>query len=144
MIFQIPIISFLYLRHATCARALGDWKGEGSALGNLGEAYTALNDVRKAIVKYYEQQLDIMRRIGDRRGEEAALGNLGKAYADFARLYPLNLALGCVAQGIMRARNFYRLVLDTNFPFIRLIKAYLLYQLADLLRPNPGLYVNLF
>ncbi len=25
--------------------------------------------------------------------------------------------------GIMRARNFYRLVLDTNFPFIRLIKA---------------------
>jgi hypothetical protein len=23
----------------------------------------------------------------------------------------------------MRARNFYRLVLDTNFPFIRLIKA---------------------
>jgi len=25
--------------------------------------------------------------------------------------------------GIMRARNFYRLVLDINFPFIRLIKA---------------------
>jgi len=25
--------------------------------------------------------------------------------------------------GIMRARNFYRLVQDTNFPFIRLIKA---------------------
>jgi len=25
--------------------------------------------------------------------------------------------------GIMQARNFYRLVLDTNFPFIRLIKA---------------------
>jgi len=25
--------------------------------------------------------------------------------------------------GIMRARNFYRLGLDTNFPFIRLIKA---------------------
>jgi hypothetical protein len=25
--------------------------------------------------------------------------------------------------GILRARNFYHLVLDTNFPFIRLIKA---------------------
>jgi hypothetical protein len=77
LIFQIPIISFLYLRHATCARALGNWKGEGSALGNLGEAYGALSDVRKAI-EYYEQHLDIVRRIGDRRGEEAAPGNLGK------------------------------------------------------------------
>lgn len=45
-------------------------------LGNLGLAYAALGDARKAI-EFYEQQLVIVRGIGDRRGEGADLGNLG-------------------------------------------------------------------
>ena len=63
------------------ARRLKDRKAEGTHLGNLGEAYAALGDARKAI-EYQEQRLVIDREIGDRRGEGAALGNLGDAYAD--------------------------------------------------------------
>jgi tetratricopeptide (TPR) repeat protein len=65
----------------TAARKLGNRQSEGAHLGNLGLAYAALGDVRKAI-EYYEQQLVITREIGDRRGEGNALGNLGNAYAD--------------------------------------------------------------
>ena len=62
------------------ARRMGQPAGEGSALGNLGNAYAALGDARKAI-DFYEQRLVIAREIGDRRGEAADLGNLGLAYA---------------------------------------------------------------
>ena len=64
----------------TAARASSDRRGEGNALGNLGLAYAALGDARRAI-EFYEQHRDIAREIGDRRGEGAALGNLGNAYA---------------------------------------------------------------
>ncbi len=49
-------------------------------MGNLGNAYADLGEVRKAI-EYHEQALVIDREIGDRRGEGADLGNLGLAYA---------------------------------------------------------------
>ena len=62
------------------AREIGDRRGEGNALGNLGLAYAALGDARKAI-KFYEQRLVIAREIGDRRGEGNAMGNMGNAYA---------------------------------------------------------------
>ncbi|MFZ2644030.1 MAG: tetratricopeptide repeat protein, partial [Verrucomicrobiia bacterium] len=55
------------------AREIGDRQNEGIALGNLGIAYAALGDARKAI-EYYEQRLVIAREIGDRRGECNALG----------------------------------------------------------------------
>jgi len=61
------------------ARRLRDRKAEGIHLGNLGLAYFALGDPRRA-VGFYEQQLAIVREIGDRRGEGNALGNLGNAY----------------------------------------------------------------
>ena len=65
---------------AQAARKLGNRKNEGNALGNLGLAYSALGETRKAI-EYYEQRLDIARETGDRRGEGRALGNLGLAYS---------------------------------------------------------------
>ena len=65
---------------AAC-RALGDRRGEGNALGNLGIAWADLGETRKAI-EFYEQLLAIAREIGDRRGEGNALGNLGIAWAD--------------------------------------------------------------
>jgi tetratricopeptide (TPR) repeat protein len=55
-------------------------RGEGNHLGNLGNAYSALGDVKKAI-EYYEQALKIAKEIGDRRGEGNHLGNLGNAYS---------------------------------------------------------------
>ncbi len=61
------------------ARKLGDKRGEGNALGNLGVAYKNLGEVRRAI-EFYEQRIEIAREIGDKRGEGNALCNLGSAY----------------------------------------------------------------
>jgi len=62
-------------------REIGDRRGEGVLLGNLGIAYYALGDARRAI-EFYEQALVIDRdaKHGDRRGEGADLGNLDLAY----------------------------------------------------------------
>ena len=62
------------------SRRLGRKDAEGVHLGNLGLAYAALGEARKAI-DFYEQQLVIVREIGDRLGEGNALGSLGLAYA---------------------------------------------------------------
>jgi len=68
-------------RAVQAARDLSDRQAEGAHLGNLGLAYAALGEARKAI-EFHEQALGIDREIGDRRGEGADLGNLGLAYAD--------------------------------------------------------------
>ncbi|MBN9519508.1 tetratricopeptide repeat protein [bacterium] len=60
-------------------RRLGDRRGEGAALGNLGNAHRDLGDARAAIT-FYEQRLVIAREIGDRRGEGNALGSLGSTH----------------------------------------------------------------
>jgi len=62
----------------TIVREIGDRRGEGNALGNLGSAYADLGDTHKAI-EFYEQHLAIAREIGDRRGESISLGNMGLA-----------------------------------------------------------------
>ncbi|WP_096665964.1 CHAT domain-containing protein [Dolichospermum compactum] len=53
--------------------------GEGAALGNLGNAYNALEEYDKAI-EYYTSSLAIAREVKDRRGEGQSLGNLGSVY----------------------------------------------------------------
>jgi tetratricopeptide (TPR) repeat protein len=67
-------------------REIGDRRGEGSILGNLGIIYYALGDVYSSI-EYYEQHLNITRLIGDQRGEGNALGNLGIAYKKLGDSY---------------------------------------------------------
>ncbi|MBN8580194.1 MAG: tetratricopeptide repeat protein [Anaerolineae bacterium] len=77
---QHPIENIKWLEMAiTSAREIGDRRGEGNALGNLGNAFANLGDAKKAI-EFYEQALVIDREIGDRRGEGSDLGNLGVAY----------------------------------------------------------------
>ncbi len=83
------------------ARRLGDREAEGVHLGNLGLAYAALGEVRKAI-GFYEQALAIDREIGDRRGEGADLGNLGNAYA---ALGEVRKAIGYYEQALEIARE---------------------------------------
>ncbi len=56
-------------------REIGDRRGEGNALGNLGSAHANLGDTRKA-VEFQEQALVIDREIGDRRGEGTDSFNL--------------------------------------------------------------------
>jgi tetratricopeptide (TPR) repeat protein len=53
-------------------RVIGDRRGEGSALNNLGNAYVALSNGRKAM-EFYEKALVIAREVGDREGEGDAL-----------------------------------------------------------------------
>ncbi len=53
-------------------------RNESEALCNLGKAYAALGEVRKAI-DYYEQSLEISRKIEYRRGEGDALFNMSLA-----------------------------------------------------------------
>ena len=62
------------------ARILENQEAEGDHLGNLGTAYAALGQARKA-VEFYEGHLALAREMGDRLGEGSALNNLGNAYA---------------------------------------------------------------
>jgi tetratricopeptide (TPR) repeat protein len=57
------------------AREIGDRRGEGIRLSNLGLAYAGLGDARKAI-EHHEQALLISREIGYLRGEGNALYNM--------------------------------------------------------------------
>lgn len=65
----------------SAARQTNKRSTEGTHLGNLGLAYAALGETRRAI-EYYEQHIAIAREVGDKRGEGASLNNLGLAYAD--------------------------------------------------------------
>jgi tetratricopeptide (TPR) repeat protein len=67
------------------SREIGDRRGEGADLGNLGLAYSDLGQVEKAI-EYYGQALVIAREIGDRLREGIWLGNLGIAYSDLGQV----------------------------------------------------------
>jgi tetratricopeptide (TPR) repeat protein len=79
---QHPQEQIRWLEAALAAsRQLNNRSDEGDALGNLGVAYQALGETRKAI-ELFEQRLVIAREIGDRRSEGNALGNLGNAFRD--------------------------------------------------------------
>ncbi len=75
----------LLRKYLAIARETGDRRGEGNALGNLGNAYAELGLTRRAI-DLFGQDLAIRRELGDRRGEGNALGNLGTAYADLGEV----------------------------------------------------------
>ena len=63
------------------AREMGDRRGEGTALANLGNTFSTLGDDGKAI-GFHEQHLAVARAVKDRSGEGKALGNLGNSYAN--------------------------------------------------------------
>jgi tetratricopeptide (TPR) repeat protein len=60
---------------------MGDRRGEGMALANLGTTYANVGETRRAI-DLFEQRLVIAREIGDRRGEGSVLANLGVVCAN--------------------------------------------------------------
>ena len=63
------------------ARETGNRYDEGTALGNMGNAYSNLKETQRAI-EFHEQALVIAREIGNRHNEVSAVGNLGIAYSD--------------------------------------------------------------
>ena len=60
------------------AREIGDLRGEGADLGNLGVTYSNQGEPRRTI-EFYEQQLTIVRKIEDKKGEGNALWNMSLA-----------------------------------------------------------------
>ena len=68
-----------YEKHLSIAKEVGHRAGEGSAYGNLGNAYLSLGNFKQAI-EYYEKHLSIEKEVGNRAGEGSAYGNLGNAY----------------------------------------------------------------
>ncbi len=82
------------------ARRLKDRVLEGAHLGDLGIAYAALGETKRAI-EHFEHYLGIARETGDRRGEGNALGNLGNVFAELGEtrraieLYEQDLAVRC-------------------------------------------------
>lgn len=67
------------------ARELKLPRSESQALSNLGLAYAALGQMKRA-VEYFEQALSIAREISDRHSESAALGNLGLAFLELGEI----------------------------------------------------------
>jgi tetratricopeptide (TPR) repeat protein len=61
-------------------REIGDRRGEGVTLINIGSVYESLGENQKAL-EYYNQALPLQRATGDRRGEGDALNNIGAVYA---------------------------------------------------------------
>jgi tetratricopeptide (TPR) repeat protein len=61
------------------SKEIGDRQGEGSELGNLGNACKNLGEYKKAI-DFYKQALQISKEIGDLQNEGIWLGNLGTTY----------------------------------------------------------------
>jgi tetratricopeptide (TPR) repeat protein len=64
--------------HLAIAQAMGDRRGEGQALGNLGNVYDSLGEYRRAI-QHHESNLLIARETGDRSGEGNAHWNVSLA-----------------------------------------------------------------
>ena len=83
------------------ARQLKRRDYEGVHLGNLGYAYAALGETRKAIA-YYNQALPIFREISDRRAEGNTFGSLGVAYRDLGET---RKAIECHEQHLVIARE---------------------------------------
>jgi tetratricopeptide (TPR) repeat protein len=79
----------------SAAQGLGRKQAQGNHLGNLGNAYSALGEVARAI-EYYEQALTIAREIGDRRGEAFTSWNLGLLYEDSDPARAVELMSVCV------------------------------------------------
>ena len=97
------------------AQLAGDRQAESNAFGNLGLAYAALGEARKAI-EFYEQQLAICREIGDQRGEGNALWNSA------LRLWELNDRAEAIARAEAAARIF-EAIEDPHAPKVRALLA---------------------
>ena len=76
-----PLENIEWLKSALiAARQIGNHEAEGVHLGNLGNAYNALGDTKKAM-DCFKLRLTSVQEIGDKQGESNALGNLGCAYS---------------------------------------------------------------
>ena len=90
-----------YEKRLKIAIEVGDRGGEGTAYGNLGNAYYSLGDYQKAI-EYLEKSLKITMEIGNRDRDGRAYGNLGFAY----------LSLGDYRKAFEYLEKFLKIVME--------------------------------
>ena len=69
----------LFEQSLAIRREIGDRRGEGVSLNNIGRIYDSLGEYPKAL-ELYEQSLAIRQELGDRRGEGVTLNNIGLIY----------------------------------------------------------------
>ena len=101
-----------YEQQLAIAREIGNRRGEGWALGNLGVANDNLGEPRKANA-YYEQAVAILGEIGDRRNEGIHLYNSAVALDK----------LGDRAQAIARAGLALKMFEDLEHPDVGKVRA---------------------
>ena len=75
----------LYQKYLDNASEVVNSQHRSAFLNNLGLAYAALGDTKKAI-EFYEQALEIERKDGWHRDETVTLGHLGNAHAGFGEV----------------------------------------------------------
>jgi tetratricopeptide (TPR) repeat protein len=103
---------------------MGDRRGEGSVLGDLGIAYKSRGDYPHAI-NCYEQCRTIAREIGDRHGEGSALYNIAVALAE----------LGDYANALASAEAALRIHEEIEDPWTPEVQK-LVDRLRELARPD--------
>eukprot|EP00041_Stephanoeca_diplocostata_P033781 m.1123738 g.1123738 ORF g.1123738 m.1123738 type:complete len:575 (-) comp24406_c2_seq5:303-2027(-) len=87
-----------YKTTLTITKELQDTSGEGRAVGNLGNAYTAIGMFKEAIV-FHERRLEIAESHSDLAAKARACGNLGNAYSalqnysEALKFYKMSLAV---------------------------------------------------
>jgi tetratricopeptide (TPR) repeat protein len=94
------------------ARRLKDRAVEGAHLGNLGTAFYAMGEARRAI-EFYEQRLVNAREIGDRRGEGVAVFNISHTLDQ----------LGDRAQAIAHAVAALEILEQIELPYVERVRA---------------------
>ena len=101
MAIQLGKIIELFNNDLRLAQELGHRTDEGSAYGDLANAYQLVGDFQKAI-QYNKKHLLIAKDLGDRAGEGRAYGSLGNAY----------LSLGDLQQAIQYHQKHLQIAKD--------------------------------
>jgi CHAT domain-containing protein/tetratricopeptide (TPR) repeat protein len=73
-----------YARAMQIQHEVGDRRGYGATLDNIGGLHSNLGRTDSALA-YYARALPIRREVGDRRGEATTLNNIGLVHSDLSR-----------------------------------------------------------
>lgn len=96
---EIPLAITLYQQRLAIAQEIDDRRGEGAALGGLGNVYLRLDEAHRAI-KFYVRAL---KRTPDRQAVGKGLVGLGNAYANLRKF---RQASKFYERGLVIAREF--------------------------------------
>ncbi len=79
-IYKYKDALYLYEQSLTICKEIGDRRGEGRTLNNIGKIYQARRDYNIAL-SYLEQSLVIRQEIGDKEGDAITSYNIGRVHS---------------------------------------------------------------